>query len=294
MSNEITVYRPDNSLRRGYLSLVGDIARELSQTRWLTYQLFKRDLFAFYKQSIIGVVWVVVLPLITVGTFIVLRGSGVVATGEISTPYPIYAVLGVAFWQLFAQGLVSGANSLVAGGDMITRINFSKKALVIASTGRTVVSFLVLAALVVVLIVVYRLSGYAYVPSWGLLLVPLTVIPLYLFTVGLSFYLALLNSVVRDIGTVLSMLIPFLMLLTPVLYERPTVVAGASDMTRLLATVTDYNPVYYLVTAPRELVLFGTITDWRAFLVTCAGSVLLFLVSLLGFHVTETRIAERI
>jgi lipopolysaccharide transport system permease protein len=294
MSNEITVYQPDNSLRRGYVSLVGDIARELVQTRWLTYQLFKRDLFAFYKQSVIGVVWVVILPLITVGTFIVLRGSGVVSTGEIETPYPIYAVLGVAFWQLFAQGLVSGANSLVAGGDMITRINFSKKALVIASTGRTVVSFLVLAALVVVLFVVYRGMGYAYVPSWGLLLLPFAVIPLYLFTVGLSFYLALLNAVVRDIGTVLAMIIPFLMLLTPVLYAKPVVAADSPPMMRLLATMTEYNPVYYLVTGPRELVLFGTITEWRPFLVTCAASVLLFLVSLMGFHVTETRIAERI
>lgn len=294
MSEEITLYRPDNALRRGYLSLVSDVARELVDTRWLTFQLFKRDLFAFYKQSVIGAVWILLLPLITVGTFILLRGSGVVATGEIAVPYPIYAVLGVAFWQLFAQGLISGANSLVMGGDMITRINFSKKALVIASTGRTVVSFAVLVLLVVILFVVYRFMGFAYTPPLGVLLVPFAIIPLYLLTVGLSFYFALINAVMRDVGTVLSMLVPFLMLLTPVLYERPVVGPESTDMTRILATVTDYNPIYYLVVGPRELVLTGTITDLRPFLITCGLSVAVFFFSLLGFHVTETRIAERI
>jgi lipopolysaccharide transport system permease protein len=294
MSNEITVLRPDNALRKGYASLVSDILRELVATRWLTYQLFKRDLFAFYKQSIIGVFWIILLPLITVGTFIILRGSGVVATGEINIPYPIYAVLGVAFWQLFAQGLVSGANSLVQGGEMITRINFSKKALVIASTGRTIVSFGVLVLLVIILFVVYSFMGFAYTPPLGILLVPFAIIPLYLLTLGLSFYMALLNAIMRDVGTVLSMIIPFLMLLTPVVYERPVIGPDSSSMTRVLATITEYNPVYYLVVGPRELVLNGSITDLNAFLITSALSVVLFVFTLIGFHVTETRIAERI
>jgi lipopolysaccharide transport system permease protein len=294
MSNEITVLRPDNALRKGYASLVSDIVHELVATRWLTFQLFKRDLFAFYKQSIIGVFWVVLLPIITVGTFILLRGSGIVATGEIQVPYPIYAVLGVAFWQLFAQGLVSGANSLVMGGEMITRINFSKKALVIASTGRTVVSFAVLVVLVVILVIAYRFMGYAYAPPLGILLVPFAIIPLYLLTLGLSFYLALLNAVMRDVGTVISMLIPFLMLLTPVLYERPVVGPDTNAMTRLLDLITEYNPVYYLVVGPRDLVLTGSMTELNAFLVTSAASVVLFVFTLIGFHVTETRIAERI
>jgi lipopolysaccharide transport system permease protein len=294
MSNEITVLRPDNALRKGYASLVSDIVHELVATRWLTFQLFKRDLFAFYKQSIIGVFWVVLLPIITVGTFILLRGSGIVATGEIQVPYPIYAVLGVAFWQLFAQGLVSGANSLVMGGEMITRINFSKKALVIASTGRTVVSFAVLVVLVVILVIAYRFMGYAYTPPLGILLVPFAIIPLYLLTLGLSFYLALLNAVMRDVGTVISMLIPFLMLLTPVLYERPAVGPDTNSMTRLLDLITEYNPVYYLVVGPRDLVLTGSMTELNAFLITSAASVVLFVFTLIGFHVTETRIAERI
>jgi lipopolysaccharide transport system permease protein len=268
--------------------------RELRDNGYLTYQLFKRDVFAFYKQSLLGAFWIVFVPLITVATFVLLRGSGVVDAGRIDAPYPVFAVIGLGVWQLFSAGLVAGANSLVQGGEMISRINFSKKALVIASMGRTVVSFLVLVALALVMFGVYLSSGWAWGPSPALLLAPLALLPTLLLTLGLSFYLALLNGVVRDIGTMLSMVVTFLMLLTPVLYEKPNPDAGAARMARLLAEITRYNPMYYLVEAPRELVLQGRVADLRGFAFASAFSFVVFAVGLVSFHLTETRIAERI
>jgi len=291
---DLVVYRPDNALRRGHLSLVAEIAAELVRTRWLTYQLFKRDLFSFYKQSFVGAFWIIILPLITVGTFIVLKGSGVVAVGDLETPYPIFAILGIAFWQLFAQGIVGGAHSLVLGGEMISRINFSKKALVLASMGKNVLSFAILVVVVVVLFVVYRYYGYHYAPQWTVLLLPVVLLPLVLFTLGLSFIFALLNAIMRDIGTVLTMVVPFVMLLTPVLYDKPQAAPDADVAGSVLARLTDYNPLYYLVAAPRDLVLRGHITELSGFAVTAAISVVLFVVSIFAFHLTETRIAERI
>lgn len=293
-SRKVTSYLPDNSLRNGYLSLLGDIVRELVSNRWLTYQLFRRDLFAFYKQSLLGAFWVVFVPLVTVGTFIVLKGSGVVAVGTVQAPYPVYAAIGIGIWQLFSQGLVAGANSLVAGGEMITRINFSKKSLIIASMGRTLVSFGVVLVLLGVLLIYYATQGYTLTLRPALLLVPFSLLPMLLITLGLSFYLALINGVVRDVGTMLGMLLTFLMLLTPVLYERPRLAADAAQMSRLLDAVTEYNPLYYFVAAPRELLLNGNVSEPKAFLISSAASVVLFAVSVVGFHLTETRIAERI
>ncbi len=293
-SAEVVVYRPDNSLRRGYFSLWGDIVRELVRNRWLTVQLVKRDVGAFYKQSLLGIVWVVLIPLITVGTFVLLRSSGVVAVGTMSAPYPIFAVLGVAVWQLFAQGLVAGASSLAMGGDMLTRINFSKKSLVIAAMGRTIVSFAVLVVLVAACFVFYGFRGYDYTPTLGLALAPLSLIPLLLLTLGLAFYLALLNSIVRDIATMLSVLVTFLMLLTPVLYERPVVSNDAGGIASALSAITEYNPLYYLVSAPRELVLSGQVADVGGYLIASGFSLGVFLVAIFGFHLTETRIAERV
>jgi lipopolysaccharide transport system permease protein len=281
MTEKITTYEPDNSLRKGYRSIFGEISNELKKNRWLIFQLFKRDFFTIYKQSFIGVLWAVIIPIVSVGTFIVLNQSGVFAIGDIDVPYPIYAVLGMAFWQLFSTGLIASSNSLIAAGSMITKINFSKKSLVIASTGQAIVSFLIQLFLIVILFVYYGFK-----PNIAILLIPITMIPMMLLTLGLGFILSILNGIMRDIGKIIAVLMTFLMFLTPVLYTKPT--------TGILATFTNYNPLYYLVSVPRELVLKGTISEWKGFLIASIASFIIFIMCLIVFHLTETRVAERI
>jgi len=281
MNLTITTYEPDNSLKKGYLSIFREILSELNRNRWLTQQLFKRNFLALYKQSFIGIFWAVLLPIISVGTFIILNRSGIFSVGDIGVPYPIYAVLGIAFWQIFSTGLIESSNSLVLAGPMIVKINFSKKSLVIASAAQSIVSFLIQFILVCILFVCYRYS-----PSIKILFFPILLIPLILITLGLGFILSLLNGVFRDIGNILSMLVTFLMFLTPVLYAKPKI--------GILAPITRYNPLYYLVSAPRDLILTGTIAEWKGFLVASIISFVIFIVCLVGFHLTETRVTERI
>lgn len=281
MTETITTYEPDNSLKNGYLSIFREIYYEFKRSKWLTYQLFKRNFLSLYKQSFIGILWALIIPLVSVGTFIVLNRSGIFSIGEIDVPYPIYAILGMAFWQLFATGLVASSNSLVSAGPMISKINFSKKALVIASTGQSLVSFLIQIILVGILFIYYGVT-----PNIAILLVPILILPLMLFTLGLGFIFALLNGVARDIGNIISVLMTFLMFLTPVLYAKPT--------SGILAQVTDYNPLYHLVSAPRSMVLQGSIPEWNGFLVASVISGIVFIICLIIFHLTETRVAERI
>ena len=281
MTEIITTYEPDNSLKKGYLSIFSEIYNEYKRSKWLTYQLFKRDFFAIYKQSFIGVLWALIIPLVSVGTFIVLNSSGVFTIGDINVPYPIYAILGMAFWQLFATGLVASSDSLVKAGPMIAKINFSKKALVIASTGQSLISFLIQLVLVCILFVYYGIA-----PSIAIFLIPIVIIPIMFLTLGLGFIFALLNGVMRDIGNMISMLMTFLMFLTPVLYAKPN--------SGILAQVTNYNPLYYLVSAPRSLVLQGAIPELKGFLIASVISVIVFTICLIVFHLTETRVTERI
>lgn len=280
-SRLVTTYEPDNSLKKGYKGIFPEIFNELKANRWLIFQLFKKDFLALYKQSFIGIMWAVIIPLITVGTFVVLNGAGVFNAGAIAVPYALYAVLGVAIWQLFAAGLIASSNSLVLAGPMITKINFSLKSLVVASLGQSLLSFLIQFCLVVVLLVYYR-----FVPSAWILLMPLLIIPIILLTMGLGFILSLLNGILRDIGNMLSVCMTFFLFLTPILYAKPT--------TGILAVVSTYNPLYYLVGVPRELVLAGTISEWKGFALSSALAATVFLICLVIFHLTETRITERI
>jgi len=278
---DFTTYEPDNSLKKGYRSLFSEIFSELKKNRWLIFQLFKKDFVALYKQSLIGIFWAVLLPLVAVGTFIVLSGAGVFNVGTLSVPYPIYAILGMALWGLFSTGIVASSNSIVAAGPMITKINFSKKSLVIASMGQALLAFIIQLCLVLVLLVYYHIA-----PSPAILLIPLLIMPLVLFTLGLGFVLSLLNGIARDVANMVSVLVTFLLFLTPVLYAKPT--------TGVLATLSSYNILYYLVSVPRDLILFGTSNSLKGFLLSSALAFFVFLLFLAVFHLTETRVAERV
>lgn len=281
MNETVTTYEPDNSLKKGYFSIFMEILNELKKNRWLTYQLFKRDFLSVYKQSFIGIFWALIIPLVSVGTFIILNRSGIFNIGDINVPYPIYAILGMAFWQLFSTGLIASANSLVAAGTMITKINFSKKSLVIASLGRSIVLFLIQFILVILLFVCYGIA-----PSAAILMIPIIIIPILLLTLGLGFIVSLVNGVVRDIGNILGLVLTFLMFLTPVLYAKPRI--------GVLVSASKYNPLYYLVSAPRDLVLTGNSSELGGFFVMGIISIIIFMVCLIIFHLTEIRVAERI
>jgi lipopolysaccharide transport system permease protein len=281
MVQTITTYEPDNSLKKGYLSIFMEIFNEIKKNRWLTYQLFKRDFVTAYKQSFMGVLWALILPLIGVGAFIVLNHSGIFNVGDINAPYPIYAILGMAFWQLFSTGLLASSNSLINAGTMITKINFSKKSLVIASLGRSIVSFVIQFVLVILLFIFYKFS-----PHIAILLIPIVIIPILVLTTGVGFILSLINGVVRDIGNIIGVLLTFFMFLTPVLYAKPAV--------GILAHATKYNPLYYLISAPRDLVLMGTSSELKGYFIMSIISIIIFTACLIVFHLTETRVAERI
>jgi lipopolysaccharide transport system permease protein len=281
MPKMIAVYEPDNSLKKGYLYLVREIIDEIRWNKYLTYQLFRRDFFAAYKQSFAGIFWAFMMPIISIGTFVLLNRSGVFDIGEVKIPYPLYALIGLSIWQIFASGLTAAANSLAGAGSMLTRINFSKKALILASLGKPAIIFLFQLVMIGLLLVFYRI-----VPSPAVLLLPLALLPLFLLVVALGFFLALFNAFAKDVGNGLQVIMTFLMFLTPVLYARPQ--AG------LLGLVTQYNPMYYFVAAGRDLFIHGKILEWQGFLLASLVSFVLFVACLIFFHLTETRVAERI
>lgn len=281
MRNQVVTYEPDNSIKKGFFAIFPSIYQELTENKWLTFQLFIRDFATMYKQSFIGILWIFIVPLINVLIFTMLNHSGIFNVGEITVPYPLYGLLGMAFWQLFSTGVTTGGNSLTQAGDMITRINFSKKSLVIASTGRAVLSFFIQILFILLLFAFFRIT-----PAKTLILAPLVLIPIMFLTLGLGFILALLNAVIRDTGNFLSLAMTLLMYATPVLYSKP--------LKGLLLTITRYNPMYYFIATGRDLALHGRISELNGFILSSLVSMIIFSLSIAVFHLTETRVAERI
>jgi lipopolysaccharide transport system permease protein len=123
-------------------------------------------------------------------------------------------------------------------------------------------------------------------PSPAIVFLPLLALPIILLTLGMGFILALMNGIMRDTGSIITLMMTFLMFLTPILYVKPS--------SGILAIATDFNPIYYLILSSRELVLTGTLSDPGGFIISACLSALIFMISLIIFHLTETRVAERI
>ena len=283
MSRKLTVtFQPNNTLKAGYFRMLRDIYEEVADNRWLTWQLFKRNFLSTYKQSVLGLLWMVILPLGSLITVVLLNQAGIFRVGEISVPYPIYAVFGLSLFQFFAGALSACATSLSNASNIITRINFSRKAIVFASVGQSCVAMLAQAAILIPLCLYFQFLPYGYI-----CLLPLMTLPLILFTLGIGLVVAIVNSFLNDVGRAITGLMGFFLLLTPVLYARPS-----TDS--LLSKLIDWNPVYYLVCFPRDLSLTGHSDLFMGFFVAATISVFLFIAGLLVFHQTESRITERI
>ncbi len=258
-----------------------DMIAELISSRELTWRLFLRDFSTRYRQSFLGYVWAVFPALITTATFAWLNRSHVLAIKGTDLPYPVFVLLGMTIWQLFASGLTGCTQSLVGAGALITKINFPRETLVLAAYGQSLFEFLIRAALVAIAFAVYRTA-----PAWTVLLIPLAMVPLCLFTLGLGFLFSLVNGVIRDAGQVVTFVLTFWMFLTPVVYPAPT--HGAKSLINVL------NPVSPFVIAAQDLTSKGHLTQPGGYAIGCAISLALFLVAWRVFHLTEKRIAERV
>lgn len=281
LSQNVSEYMPDNELHKGYGKIFKSIFKEFWDNRWLIWQLYKRDFIAHYRQSFIGFFWAILLPLISAGTFIILNRSGIFQINAITIPYPLFAVFGLMNWQIFASGLLNSSEALVKAGSMIVKINISKKSLVLAAFMQAFTSFFIQ---LIFLLFLFFLYGFN--PGAKMLLLPLLLLPLLLLTFASGLISSILNGIMRDIANLISALLTFALFLTPVFYIKPS--------HGILAKVTYYNPLYYLVCFPRNYILLGNRSDFNGFICFSLLSIILFFVLLFVFHLTETRVTERI
>jgi lipopolysaccharide transport system permease protein len=193
--------------------------REVWIHRELLYFLIWRELKARYKQTILGISWVILQPLLMTLVFTVVLGKLLgVPTG--STPYPLFLYAGLLPWTFFSNAVSSGSYSLVASPHMVTKVYFPRIIIPAAAVGVRLTDFLVAS---VVLIGLMRYYGIPF--GWHLLIAPLLMVHLTLLALALSAWLSALNVRYRDIGTALPVALQLLMFASPIVYPATLVPA---------------------------------------------------------------------
>lgn len=186
---------------------------DLWQYRELLYFLVWRDVLIRYKQTAIGVSWVILQPVITMAIFSIIFGklANIPSDGK---PYPIFAFAALLPWNYFSQALSRSANSLVGNTNLITKIYFPRLLIPIAASVSPVVdlfcSFLVVAGLMV---------WYGISPTWGILALPVLIFLSLLTSLAVGLWLSALNVKYRDVGHAIPFLIQVWMYASPVAYS---------------------------------------------------------------------------
>lgn len=188
--------------------------KEIWEHRELLVFLIWRDLKARYKQTLLGIFWVILQPLLMTLVFTVFLGKLVrVHTG--ATPYPIFLYAGLLPWTFFTNAVSGGSYSLLANALMITRVYVPRLVIPAAAVSVRLSDFLIAS---VVLIILMRYYGIPF--GWQMLLLPVLVTELWLLALALSALLSALNVKYRDTGTALPVMLQVWMFATPIVYPR--------------------------------------------------------------------------
>ena len=206
----VTVIRPT----RGWAALnMGDLWRY----RDLLLILAGRDVKLRYKQTLLGVTWVILQPLLTALIFTVIFGNFAKMPSD-GQPYMLFTFAGLLSWNLFSQSLQRAGNSLVDSAAMISKVYFPRMSIPVASTGAVLVDFGVSLAVFVVLMVVYQV-----VPTWRLLTLPFFLMLTLVTAVGVSLWLSALSVYYRDFMYAIPFIIMAWMYASPVAYAASIV-----------------------------------------------------------------------
>ena len=258
----------------------GAFFRELLRYRELFYFLAWRDILVRYKQTVIGVAWSVIRPLLTMVVFTVVFGRLARLPSE-GVPYPILVFSAMLPWQYFANAMQESSNSLIAESRLISKVYFPRLIVPASSVIVSAVDFLISLALLGLLML-----GYGFVPSWTLLFMAFFFLLATLAALGAGFWLSALNVKYRDFRYIVPFLVQFGLYVSPVGFSSSVV----PERWRLLYSL---NPMVGVIDGFRWCVQ-GTASSLYlpGFLISAAISVLAFSSGVWFFRRTERFFAD--
>lgn len=252
--------------------------RDLWAHRELLYFLVWRDLKVRYKQTALGVAWVVLQPLLMTMIFTVVLGK-LVRVPSNNIPYPLFAYAGLMLWTFFSGAVSITGNCLVGSAHLITKVYFPRLIIPIASIVARLVDLAVVFLILFGLLLYYRIQ-----PSLHLLMTPLLILLLALLALAFGLWTSAVNVKYRDVGLALPVLIQLWMFASPVVY-------GLNIVPQKWQLAYSLNPLVGILEGFRAA-LFGTSFDWRAITISVGFTLILLIYGAYAFQSREKTFAD--
>lgn len=255
--------------------------RDLWRYRELFAILAWRDLAVRYKQTVIGVAWALIRPMLTVAIFTIVFGRVAKLHSDGAAPYALMVFAGMLPWTLFSTVLSEASNSLVANANLIGKVYFPR--LIVPSA--TIVVALVDAGITLLLLFA-MMAWFRFLPDWRILFLPAFVVLAVLASLGPSLLMTAMNVKYRDFRYIIPFVLQFGIYASPVGFSS----AAVPKEWRLLYSV---NPVVGVIDGFRWCLLRGEATLYMpGFLLSLAVMAVMLVIGVAYFRSTERTFAD--
>lgn len=257
----------------------------LWHNRQLIWQLTRRDVYARYRGSFMGLAWSFVTPLLmlTVYTFVfsvVFNSRWNTAGGENRINFAIILFAGLIVFGFFAEIVNRAPGLIVSNVNYVKKVVFPLEILSWVSLGT--VLFHSLISLIVLLLAQLILNHFI---PWTVLFLPLVLLPLFLASLGVSWFLASLGVYIRDIGQLTGVLTTILMFISTVFYPL-------SALPEKYRGILELNPLVLIITQSRNVLIYGTLPDWASLGIATLASIVVAWFGFWWFQKTRRGFAD--
>ena len=255
--------------------------RELWQYRELLYFLTWKNILVRYKQAVLGVLWAVLNPVITMVVFTVIFNKIMhVSSGSYGVPYAVFSFTGLLPWNLFAGSLSGAGASLVGNANLISKVYFPRLVIPGSAVLGTVPDFLIGCGVLAVIMGVYRV-----VPTWHIVFLPFFVLLALVTAMGVSLWLSALYVLYRDVQYIIPFLVQLWFFLSPITYPTSLIPTG------WVSVVYNLNPMTGVIGGFRWALL-GQQAPNGMFWLSCLMSLVVFVGGLFYFRRMERVFAD--
>lgn len=251
---------------------------ELWAYRDLWLAMIARDVRIRYKQTVLGVGWAVIQPVVTMLIFSLIFGRLAKIPSD-GVPYPVFVFSGLLAWNLFSTAVSSAGNSMVGAASLVTKVYFPRMIVPLSSMGVACVDFLVACIVLLFMMLVFGVSL-----SWQILLLPIWILGLLVSATGVGLWLSAVTVTYRDFRFVIPFMVQIWMYLTPVVYP-------VSFIPERWQWLMYLNPLNGWISGVRSAFL-GQPIDWLAIVFSVVWAVALLFCGVRYFSKAERWFAD--
>jgi lipopolysaccharide transport system permease protein len=254
---------------------------EFWRYRELLYFLTWRDVKVRYKQTVLGAVWAILQPVMTMIVFTIFFGrlGGMDKNEHVTVAYPIFVYAALLPWQFFASAVSQGGQSLVSSANLISKVYFPRLIIPVASVGAGLVDFAISFGVMLCLMVAYGVPF-----TTHMLALPLCVVATLIAAVGMGTFLSALTVAFRDFRYVIPFMVQIWMFASPVAYPFKAI----PEKWRLLYAL---NPMAGIISGYRSALL-GEPFHWGPIGVSLLVGTLMLVIGAFYFRRVERRFAD--